>query len=163
MCCFSDKMENTRNHFLKLIVLNEFQLIWVPVIIWYFKESLRDFSHTKKRLWMKACGNWFTFANFSFKMVPWFLPVSVLEEREVVMSLPVWLWHSVSPWRSGRRAASWTVWNCHCHCGSAGKENTNLAWKKHKQGIHTLSARREAAVSRTVKFCERQALSPRSG
>lgn len=138
MCFFSDKMENTRNHFPKLIVLNEFQLIRVPVIIWYFKESLRHFSHTKKRLWTKACGNWFMLANFSFKTVFWVLHVSVLEEKEVVMFLPVSLWHFVSPLHSERRGAFWIVWNCHYHCGSAEKEGRNhRLFMKEIQAVHT--------------------------
>lgn len=111
----------------------------VPVIIWYFKESLRDFSHTKKRLWMKACGNWFMFANFSFKMVFWFFAsVCVRGKKKVVMFLPVSLWHFVSPSHSERRGAFWIVWNCHYHCDSAEKQGENHKFvMKEIQAVHT--------------------------
>lgn len=131
----------------------------VPVIIWYFKESSRDLSHTKKRLWRKACGNWFMFTNFSFKTVFWFLHVSVLEEKQVVMFLPVSLWHFVSPLRSERRGAFWIVWNCHYHYDSAEKEGEKPQTfnERNTSSAHTHTIRRpEVVLSRTVKFYKRQ-------
>ena len=84
LCCFcTDKMKNTRNHLPKLIFLNEFQLKHSCHILKYQRKvALRDFSHTKKKLWMKARGNWFMRANSCFKTVFHFSQVSMLEKKK---------------------------------------------------------------------------------
>lgn len=119
MCCFwSDKMENTRNHLSKSIVLNEHQLQHpCHSLIQQRRVALRDSSHEEKVVnestWQTICVCKF------FKTFFWLLQVSLLQKKKVVMFLPVSLWHFVAPLHFERRGAFWIALNCHYHCDSA--------------------------------------------
>lgn len=161
MCYFcSDKMKNTK--FLpKLIVLNEFQLKHsCHILIYQRKVALRDSSHTKKSLWMKARGNWFMFANSSFRTVFRRLQVSTLEEKkkksgDVFTRFTLTLRLSIAFRMKGGFLDSVEL-SLSLRFSWKWKQTLYFSWKKYKQCIHTLLARSEGSVRDYKQWCKQK-------